>query len=145
MKFTLGIDYGSNSVRALVVRCADGAELGACVVDYPSGKHGILLDPRDHNVARQHPGDHLFGLEKSVRGALEQAARDAEFSASKIIGIGVDTTGSSPIPVDEKNVPLALIEKWRGNLAAECWLWKDHTSWREAARITDLAAQHRPQ
>ena len=60
-------------MRALVVRCADGAELGACVVNYPSGKQGVLLDPKDHHLARQHPGDYLFGLEKSVKGALAVA------------------------------------------------------------------------
>ena len=65
--FTLGIDYGTNSVRALVVRCSDGAELGSCVVDYPSGAQGVLLDPKDDHLARQHPGDYLFGLEESVR------------------------------------------------------------------------------
>src|SRR5438093_9712559 len=145
MPFTLGIDYGTNSVRAIVVDVSNGRELGSCVVDYPSGKHGVLLDPRDHNVARQHPGDHLFGLEKSVRTALEQAAKADGFSPNEVIGIGVDTTGSSPIPVDEKNVPLALHAKWKDNLAAQCWLWKDHTSYREAARITELAAEHRPQ
>jgi hypothetical protein len=63
MPYTLGIDYGTNSVRALVVDVRDGRELGAAVINYPSGKEGILLDPRDHNLARQHPGDYLFGLE----------------------------------------------------------------------------------
>jgi len=143
--FTLGIDYGTNSVRALVVRCADGAELGSCVVNYPSGKQGVLLDPKDHNLARQQPGDYLVGLERSVKGALAAAKKKRGFDATKVIGIGVDTTGSSPIPVDAKNVPLALDKKWKKHLAAQCWLWKDHTSWREAARITELAAQHRPQ
>lgn len=145
MPFTLGIDYGTNSVRALVVDVANGRELGTSVVDYPSGKAGILLDPRDHHLARQHPGDYLFGLEKSVRGALAQAAGDPTFSPESVIGLGVDTTGSSPIPVDEHNVPLALDEKWKTNLAAQCWLWKDHTSHREAELITTTAAQHRPQ
>ena len=143
--FTLGIDYGTNSVRALVVRCADGAELASCVVNYPSGKEGVLLDPRDHHLARQHPGDYLVGLEKSVRGALAAAKKTRGFAAANVIGLGVDTTGSSPIPVDAKNVPLALSPQWRKNLQAQCWLWKDHTSHREAARITELAAQHRPQ
>jgi L-ribulokinase len=143
--YTLGIDYGTNSVRALVVRCADGAELGTCVTGYASGKEGVLLDPRDHHLARQHPGDYLVGLEKSVRGALAAARKTRGFDAGRVIGLGVDTTGSSPIPVDEKNVPLALAPKWKKNLHAQCWLWKDHTSWREAARITELAAQHRPQ
>ena len=142
--FTLGIDYGTNSVRALIVRCSDGRELGSCVVNYPSGHQGVLLDPKDHNVARQHPADYLFGLEKSVKGALAQAKKQKGFDAAKVIGLGVDTTGSSPIPVDARNRPLAEQAKWRKNLAAQCWLWKDHTSWREAAQITALAAEHRP-
>jgi L-ribulokinase len=145
MSYTIGIDYGSNSVRALVVDTATGRELGTCVVDYPSGKQGILLDARDHHVARQHPGDYLFGLEKSVISALQQAESDPTFSREAVIGIGVDSTGSSPIPVDENNVPLALHPQWKENLAAQCWLWKDHTGHVEAARITELAAEHRPQ
>ncbi len=64
---------------------------------------------------------------------------------SKVIGIGVDSTGSSPIPVDGKNQPLASSAKWKDDLNAQCWLWKDHTSWREAAKITELSAQLRPQ
>jgi L-ribulokinase len=143
--FTLGIDYGTNSVRALVVRCSDGAELGSCVVNYPSGQQGVLLDPKDHHLARQHPGDYLFGLKKSVRGALAIAKKTRGFAANKVIGLGVDTTGSSPIPVDAHNRPLALNPKWQQHLDAQCWLWKDHTSHREASQITALAAKHRPQ
>ncbi len=143
--FTLGIDYGTNSVRALVVRCADGKEFGACVVNYPSGHQGILVDSRDHNLARQHPGDYIYGLEQSVKGALAAAKRQRGFSADLIVGVGVDTTGSSPIPVDATNRPLALSARFKKNLNAQCWLWKDHTSWREAAKITELAGLHRPQ
>ncbi len=144
MKFSLGIDYGTNSVRALVVRCKDGKEYGSCVAGYPSGREGVLLDPRDHNLARQHPGDYLLGLEKAVCGALAEASIQKDFSPSDVVGIGVDTTGSSPMPVDAKNRALGMQPKWRKNLHAQCWLWKDHTSWREAARITELAAKHRP-
>jgi L-ribulokinase len=143
--FTLGIDYGTNSVRALVVRCKDGAELGTAIVNYPSGHQGVLLDPKDHNLARQNPADHLLGLEKSIKGALAQAKKTKGFDARQVIGLGVDTTGSSPIPVDATNTPLALQKKWAGNLAAHCWLWKDHTSVKEAAEITALAAKIRPQ
>lgn len=143
--FTLGLDYGTNSVRALIVRCQDGREFGSAVVNYPSGHQGILLDKHDANLARQHPGDYLLGLEKAVKAALAQARKQRGFSADQIIGIGVDTTGSSPIPVDENNLPLALAKKFAKNLNAQCWLWKDHTSWREAAKITELAAQHRPE
>jgi L-ribulokinase len=145
MAFTLGIDYGTNSVRALVVDTRDGRELGTAVVNYPSGKEGILLDPRDHNLARQHPNDYLVGLEFSVRAALAQAAQDPAFSADQLIGIGVDSTGSSPLPVDAGNVPLASHPEWREHLAAQCWLWKDHTGYREAARITEIAEAMRPQ
>ena len=143
--FTIGVDFGTNTVRALVVRCSDGAEYGAHVVDYPSGSQGVLLDPKDGLLARQHPGDYLFGLQESIRGALGEAAGKTDFSPSKIIGVGVDTTGSSPLPVDEKNAPLALSDKWSHDLSAQCWLWKDHTGWREAAKITELSAKMRPQ
>jgi L-ribulokinase len=144
MAFSLGIDYGTNSVRAVVVDCRNGREIGTGVVGYPSGSEGILLDARDHHLARQHPGDYLFGLEESVRLALSEAAAVEGFSADQIIGLGVDTTGSSPLPVDAQNVPLALNPQWKDHLAAQCWLWKDHTSHREAARITELARQERP-
>ena len=142
--FTLGIDYGTNSVRALIVRCADGAEISSAVCNYPSGDQGVLLDPKNHALARQYPGDYLLGLTQSVQAALAAAKKKRGFSAQKIIGIGVDTTGSSPIPVDAANRPLALDRKWRKNLQAQCWLWKDHTSVQEAAQITAQAAKHRP-
>ncbi|HXQ82225.1 MAG TPA: ribulokinase [Opitutaceae bacterium] len=144
MAFTLGIDFGTNSARALIVRCGDGAELGSCVAQFRSGRQGVLLDPGDAHLARQYPGDYLVALEESVRGALAAARRARGFSPGRIAGVGVDTTGSSPIPVDRRNRPLALDRRWRRNLAAQCWLWKDHTSWREAARITEAAARTRP-
>jgi L-ribulokinase len=143
--YTIGIDYGTNFVRALVVDAKNGAELASYVVPYPSGKQGVLLDARDHHLARQHPGDYLLVLEKSVVGALRLAKKKRAFNAKNVVGIGVDTTGSSPLPVDAKNRPLGMQGKWRKNLAAQCWLWKDHTSHREAAEITHLAALHRPQ
>lgn len=146
MSFTLGLDYGTNSVRALVVRCADGRELGTCVVNYPSGHQGVLMDERDHNLARQHPGDYLFGAEQAVRGALAQAVQsDPSFRPELIVGIGVDSTGSSPLPVDKTNTPLALDPKFKDHLAAQCWLWKDHTGHAEAAKITEKARALRPQ
>ena len=144
MPLTLGIDFGTNSVRALVVDVRDGREIGTAIANYPGGKDGILLDPRDHQLARQYPGDHLCSLEKSVRAALAEAAADSGFSAEDVIGIGVDTTGSSPLPVDARNLPIALHDRWRSHLAAQCWLWKDHTSHRESARLTELAAAIRP-
>jgi L-ribulokinase len=105
----------------------------------------VLLDPRDPHLARQNPADYLAAMQECVKGALKAARRTRGFSAGSIVGIGVDTTGSSPIPVDRENRPLAFQRRWRENLSAQCWLWKDHTSWREAARITEVAARMRPQ
>ncbi len=143
--FTIGVDYGTSSVRALVVDCADGRELGTAVFDYPSGEQGVLLDPRDPHLARQNPADYVLGLERAVAAALTSAETEAGFSRQAVIGIGVDTTGSTPIPVDRENRPLALDPKWRENLAAHAWLWKDHTGADEAAAITSTAREHAPQ
>jgi len=86
------------------------------------------------------------GLELCVKGALAAAAKkNKAFTSATIIGLGVDTTGSSPIPVDSANRALASLPKWKKNPAAQCWLWKDHTSWQEAARITELSAKHHPE
>ncbi|MBM3751019.1 MAG: ribulokinase [Acidimicrobiia bacterium] len=144
MAFTIGVDYGTNSVRAIVVDCADGRTVGTSVFNYPSGDHGVLLHPKDPHLARQHPGDYITGLEASVTGALTQAGAVEGFSAAHVIGIGVDTTGSTPLPVDAQARPLALDARWEQNLAAHAWLWKDHTSAEEAAAITATAQTHAP-
>ncbi len=143
--YTVGVDYGTNSVRALIVDCADGREVGTAVFDYPSGEQGILLDPRDPHLARQNPADYVLGLEQSVNGALAAAEKTNGFSRRDVIGIGVDTTGSTPMPVDAACRPLALDPRWKGNLAAHAWLWKDHTGAAEAAEITAAAARFAPQ
>ena len=146
MAVTLGLDYGTNSVRALIVDCANGNELGSCVVEYPSGHQGVLLDDRDHNLARQHPGDYLIGAERAVVGALAAARQtDLGFHPDQIVGIGVDSTGSSPLPVDQNNQALALDSRFQDSLAAQCWLWKDHTGHAEAALITEKSRVMRPQ
>jgi len=143
MRYTIGLDYGTNSVRAVLVRCSDGAEVATSVFDYPSGHQGILLDPSDANLARQHPGDYLLGLEHTVKAILADAGDG--FSPDQVIGIGVDTTGSSPIPVDTNNAAIGMQAAFRQHLAAQCWLWKDHTGHEEAIAITELARAHRPQ
>jgi len=143
--YTLGLDFGTNSVRAVVVDCADGSTLGTDVVEYPSGHHGVLLDDRDPHVARQNPADYLEGLRDAGRGALQAAEEAPGFTRDQIIGIGVDTTGSTPIPVDDHARPLALDPKWRDELAAHAWLWKDHSGASEAALITETARRHAPE
>ncbi len=144
-KYSIGLDYGTNSVRALVVNVATGQEIGTQVFEYPHGEAGILLDPNDPNLARQHPADYVEGITASVKGALEDAAGKDGFDPQAVIGIGVDTTGSTPIPVDESGEPLAFHDVFKDNLAAMAWLWKDHTGFAEAAEITDKAAASHPQ
>jgi len=142
--FTIGVDFGTNSARAIVVDCADGRTLGAAVFDYPSGTEGVLLDARDPHLARQNPADYIQALEQSVRGALAQADTRPGFSRDRVIGVGTDTTGSTPLPVDAANRPLALDPRWRDSLAAQAWLWKDHTAAAEAAAITETARRCAP-
>jgi L-ribulokinase len=146
MAYTIGLDYGTNSARALVVDCKDGREIGTAVVDYPSGHQGILLNPSDHHLARQNPLDYLFALEKATQQAINDARlAEPAFSPDQVIGIGMDGTGSSPLPVDKNNVPLAANPEFSANPNAQCWLWKDHTAIPEAAAITQTAARMRPQ
>jgi L-ribulokinase len=145
-KYAIGLDFGTNSCRSLIVDLADGRELASRVADYPTGQNGIWLDPRDPNVARQHPGDYLTGMEEAVRKAVKLAAEAApDFDAASVIGIGIDTTGSSPMPVDREGTPLALRPEFEADLDAKVWLWKDHSSHAEAAEITALAQKMRPQ
>src|SRR6185437_7795528 len=99
-KYTIGVDLGTNSVRALVVDVRDGRELGEGISEYAHGNHGVILDANDPHLARQHPADYLAGIVASVASALKKAASDKEFSPKDVIGIGVDTTGSTPLPVD---------------------------------------------
>ena len=142
--FTVGVDFGTNSARAVVVDCADGRALGTAVAGYPSGERGVLLEEHDPHLARQHPGDYVEALRASVRGALDAAAREPGFSRERVVAIGTDTTGSTPLPVDASCRPLGMEPSFRDHLAAQAWLWKDHTGAEEAAAITEAARQHAP-
>lgn len=144
-QYTIGLDYGTNSVRALIVNVADGAEVAAAVWTYAHGTEGVILS-RDPNLARQHPLDYVNGAETSIKQALAAARKNVKgFKAAQVIGIGVDTTGSTPLPVDAGGQPLAFQKKFAKNPAAMAWLWKDHTGVHEAAEITALAQKIRPQ
>src|ERR671910_3788618 len=120
--YTIGIDYGTNSVRAIVVDTGDGRVVGTTVFDYPSGDHGVLLDPKQPHLARQNPADYIEGLRVAIGGALKEADRSPGFSRDRVIGIGVDTTGSTPLPVDAQARPLAIDPRWKANPAAHAWL-----------------------
>jgi L-ribulokinase len=138
-RFSLGLDYGTCSVRAVVVDVDSGKEIASSVYDYPSGESGILLDGKDPNLARQNPADYIEGFYRTARQAVRDAAKVRGFEPAAVIGIGVDTTGSTPIPVLKDGTPVGIKGDFRGNLAAQAWLWKDHTSHAEAAEITEAA------
>jgi L-ribulokinase len=143
-QYAIGVDYGTNSVRALLVDLADGAEIATAVFDYPSGEHGILLDPADPNLARQNPADYIEGFHQTVAQVVKKARKTPGFSPDRVVGIGVDTTGSTPLPVDADGIPLAMNPRFVKNPAAHAWLWKDHTAHKEAAQITEAAAKAKP-
>lgn len=144
-QYTIGLDYGTNSVRCLIVNVANGAEVAAAVWTYAHGTQGVILS-RDPNLARQHPRDYVTGAEITIRQALAAARKLVKgFTPSQVIGIGVDTTGSTPLPVDAEGQPLALQRRFASHPAAMAWLWKDHTGVNEAAEITALARKLRPQ
>lgn len=145
-KYAIGLDFGTNSVRALIVDVTDGKEIATSIYEYETGKDGIILDPADPHLARQHPQDYLKGLKVSVRVATDKAKKtDGNFDAGKIIGIGIDTTGSTPLPVDRQGIPLCFDESFKDNPNALAWLWKDHTSTEESVKITALAAEEHPE
>ncbi|AQQ71461.1 Ribulokinase [Limihaloglobus sulfuriphilus] len=145
MAFTIGLDYGTNSVRCLIVDISNGNELGSSVYEYETGEAGIVLDPGDHNLARQNPADYIKGIEVTIAGALKEAAKTQGFDPKEIIGIGIDTTGSTPMPVDKNGTPLSFDPRFADNPNAMAWLWKDHTAYAEAAEITELAKKKHPE
>jgi L-ribulokinase len=145
MAYTIGLDYGTNSVRCVIVDAATGEEVATAIHEYETGEAGIILDASDHNLARQNPADYLKGVEATVREALARAKKTKGFNALQIVGIGVDTTGSTPLPVDKNGVPLGMSDAFKTNPNAMAWLWKDHTGHAEAAEITALAKKMRPE
>ena len=143
--YAIGLDYGTNSVRTLIVNIANGREVASAVWNYEHGTQGVILS-RDPNLARQHPADYVKGAEVTIKKALAQAKRAVRgFAPDQIIGIGVDTTGSTPLPVDRHGIPLAFDKRFAKHPAAMAWLWKDHTGIAEATEITALAGKIRPQ
>ena len=146
MAYTIGLDYGTNSVRCVIVDIANGSEVGTAVYNYPTGQAGIILDKNDHNLARQNPADYVKGIEVTIKKAITHAQKsNNKFKAEAIIGIGVDTTGSTPLPVDKNGTPLGVLAEFKKNKNAQAWLWKDHTGFAEAAEITELAKKEHPE
>jgi L-ribulokinase len=134
-KYVIGIDYGTDSVRSLIVNAENGKIAGTSVFEYPRWKKGLYCNPAA-NQFRQHPLDYIEGLEHSVKGALLGLSPDV---VSNIAGISVDTTGSTPVAVDRKGVPLSMKPGFENDPDAMFVLWKDHTGIKEAAEINELA------
>lgn len=134
-KYTIGLDYGTDSVRSLIVNAETGEEAAGAVFYYPRWKKGLYCDPAK-NRFRQHPLDYLEGLEYAIKEALKMMPPG---SAELIAGLSVDTTGSTPVAVDEKGVPLSLTAGFEENPNAMFILWKDHTAVQEADEINELS------
>jgi L-ribulokinase len=134
-KYVIGIDYGTDSVRSVIVDSTNGEIVGTAVYDYQRWKKGLYCDPLI-NQFRQHPLDYLDGLESSIKGAIKGLDKEIVMN---IAGITVDTTGSTPIAVDKQGVPLSMKPDFKDDPDAMFILWKDHTAVKEAAEINELA------
>jgi L-ribulokinase len=129
--FVIGVDYGTDSVRSIIVNAVNGQEVASSVFYYPRWKEGLFCDA-SANQFRQHPLDYIEGLEDTIKRCLLQAGPTV---AANVKGISVDTTGSTPIAVNEQGTPLSLLPRFENNPNAMFVLWKDHTAVGEAAEI----------
>jgi L-ribulokinase len=134
-KYTLGVDYGTDSVRVVIVDVSNGSTVGTAVSEYKRWKAGKYCNP-GKNQFRQHPLDYIESLEESVKEALSKAPAG---TASQIIALSVDTTGSTPIAVDKNGTPLSMLPQFSENPNAMFVLWKDHTGVKEADEINQLS------
>lgn len=139
-RFAIGIDFGTSAARALMVDTATGEEIAAASSPYPSGDRGVVLDPADPNLARQQPADYAEAFADAAGLALRAAEAREGFRPDRLVGLGIDATGSTPLPVDGRCRPVASQPPFGREPAAMAWLWKDHTSHAEAEEITAAAA-----
>lgn len=133
--YVIGVDYGTDSVRSIIVNAKNGEEIASSVFYYPRWKEGKYCKA-SINQFRQHPLDYVEGLEATIKGCLQKAGPEI---AKKVAAISVDTTGSTPVAVDASGTPLALLPEFAENPNAMFVLWKDHTATKEAAEINALA------
>lgn len=137
VSYVLGVDFGTDSVRTILVDTSNGAEIAASVFDYPRWKQQRYCDAQA-NRFRQHPLDYVEGLEHTIKACVQLAGPEI---AAKIKGISVDTTGSTPVATDKTGTPLALLPGFEENPHALFVLWKDHTAVGEAAEINTHATR----
>jgi len=136
-KYVIGLDYGSDSCRAVVVDAITGQEMASAVKNYSRWSKGKYCNPTT-NQYRQHPLDYIEGLENTVKNALSKCPAG---TAEKVVGIAFDTTGSTPVFTDKNGTPLTLLPEFAENPNAMFVLWKDHTAIKEAKEINDLSAK----
>lgn len=141
-RLALGLDFGTESVRALLVDL-QGRERGVAVAKY---RHGQILDRLPGNGAAiepdcafQHPGDWIEAMAKAVRTALRVAGAEA----GSVVGMGVDFTSCTMLPALADGTPLCLTEKWRGNVWAWPKLWKHHGAQQQTDRLNAVARERR--
>jgi L-ribulokinase len=135
--YVIGLDFGTNSARALLVDVATGHEVATSVHPYRGGDEGVLTDPSDALLARQDPREYIEALAALIPGLIAEARGKAGADPAGVIGIGIDTTASTPLPVDARGLCLTLDERFADNMNACAWLWKDHTAHREAEQIVE--------
>ncbi len=131
------MDFGSDSVRALLVNAKTGEELATSVHYYQRWKKGLYCEP-SKNQFRQHPLDYIEGIDNTIRDVISQVEQEV---VDNIVAIGVDTTGSTPAAVDKTGTPLALLPEFEENPNAMFVLWKDHTGIKEADEINELCGR----
>jgi L-ribulokinase len=134
-KYTIGVDYGTDSVRSVIVDTQNGKEIASAVFYYPRWREGKYCDPAK-NRFRQHPLDYIEGLEMTIKEALSKCPAGI---ADNIAAISVDTTGSTPVAVNKEGTPLSLTPEFKENPNAMFVLWKDHTAVEEAEEINRLS------
>jgi len=134
-RYAIGIDFGTDSVRSVIVDISNGEEISSHVSYFKRWAEGLYCSP-DKNEFRQHPLDHIESLEDSIVGALKKIDPDTR---DNIIGIGIDTTGSTAGPVDKNGTVLALKEEFSNNPDAMFVMWKDHSTVEEAELINKVA------
>ena len=137
-KFVIGVDYGSDSVRSVIINATNGEEIASSVYNYPRWQKGLYCDA-PNNQFRQHPLDYIEGLEITIKDCIKTAG--GATVAGNIKGLSVDTTGSTPVAVDKTGTPLALTAAFSENPNAMFVLWKDHTAVKEAAEINEHATK----
>lgn len=137
MKYVIGLDYGTDSARAVVVNAETGEEMASSVKYYPRWKEGKYCEPKI-NQYRQHPQDYIDVLEFTVKEALSKCP---DGTAENVVGIAFDTTGSTPVFTDKNGTPLSLLPDFSDNPNAMFVLWKDHCAIKEAQEINDLSAR----